>query len=303
MAGKDTQPRRRRALLGVHKAYADALEQSLAQTERDLAQAEVENAGLREDLQSARLALKESTGWSERLPHALRELANLAAGEVDGEDRETEQSLANAVLALAGEHLLASVDIKRGDPTGELERGTERNENGRPIRTTARAGTCSVDCTWQPGIEAGPDTSEVIESLCTAVVCSLAGVEGSRAQRDVVTQLADERSLARHLALCRRLEQPVELVLVTVDGHSAIAYRELYGRLAWSASLAQTAGVLDRLARAHGGQAYQTADREFRLLVDAGAAEQTVQLAEEALLVLWPADEDGLKVRVEIARR
>lgn len=296
MAAKDTQPQRKRALFGVQSEYADALEARLARTDEALARAEVENAGLTEDLQSARLVLKESTGWSERLPAALRELASLAAGELDGEDAE--QNLAEAVLTLAGEHLLASVDIKRGDLTGEIERETQRNENGRPIRTSVRSGTCAVDCTWQPGIEAGPDTAEVVESLCTAVVCSLAGVEGSRVQRDVVTQLGDKKALARHLALRQRLEQPVQLVLVTVDGQSAIEYRKLYGRLAWSASLAQTAGVLDRLARSHGGQAYQTADREFRLLVDAEEAEQACELAEDAL-----ADQDGLKVRVEIARQ
>ena len=99
-----------------------------------------------------------------------------------------------------------------------------------------------MDCTWQPGIEAGPDTAEVVESLATAVVFSLAGVEGSRAERDTVTQLGDKRSLARHLALRKRLEQPAAIVNVTVDGQSAIEYRELYGRMAWSASLAQTRG-------------------------------------------------------------
>lgn len=296
MAGTESQPQRRRALFGVHSDYADALQARLARTEQDLARAEAENAGLTEDLLSARLALKETAGWSERLPAALRELASLAAGELNGE--YAEQDLAEAVLELAGEHLLASVDIKRGDPTGEIERETQRNENGRPIRTSVRAGTCAVDCTWQPGIEAGPDTAEIVESLATAVVCSLAGAANARVERDVVTQLGDERALARHLALRQRSEQPVELVHVIVDDQSAISYRELYGRLAWSASLAQTASILDRLARGHGGQAYQTADREFRLLVDADAAEQACELTEEAL-----ADQEDLKVRVQIARR
>jgi hypothetical protein len=296
----ESTPQRRRALLGVNKDYTDALEASLAKTEQSLAEAKTENAAITEDLQSARLALKETAGWSERLPVALRELASLAAGELDGE--YAEQELAEAVLVLAGEHLLASVDIKRGDPAGEIESEieskTQRNENGRPIRTSVRAGTCQVDCTWQPGIEAGPDTAEVVESLATAVVFSLAGVEGSRAERDTVTQLGGKRSLARHLALRRRLEQPVAIVNVVVDGQSVIEYRELYGRMAWSASLAQTAGILERLARGHGGQAYQAADREFRLLVDAEEAERACERAEEAL-----ADEDGLIFRVSIAQR
>lgn len=296
----ESTPQRRRALLGVNKEYADALEASLAQTQQSLAETKAENAGLEEDLQSARQALKETTGWSERLPAALRELASLAAGELP--EKYAGQELAEAVLELAGEHLLASVDIKRGDPAGEIESEieseTQRNEHGRPIRTSVRAGACAVNCTWQPGIEAGPDTAEVVESLATAVVFSLAGVEGARAERDTVTQLGDKRSLARHLALRRRLEQPVELVQVIVDGQSVIEYRELYGRVAWSASLAQTAAILDRLARGHGGQAYQAADREFSLLVDAEEAERACELAEEAL-----ADEDGLIFSVEIARQ
>ncbi len=292
----ESEPQRKSALFGVQRAYVDALEASLAQTEQTLAEAKTENTGLTEDLQSARLALKETAGWSERLPSALQQLASLAAGELDGE--YAEQELAEAVLELAGEHLLASVDIKRGDPTGEIASETQRNEHGRPIRTSVRAGTCAVNCAWQPGIEAGPDTSEVVESLCRAVVFSLAGVEGSRAERDTVTQLGGKRSLARHLALRKRLEQPAAIVNVAVDGQSVIEYRELYGRMAWSAALAQTAAILERLARGHGGQAYQAADREFRLLVDAGQAEQACERAEQAL-----ADQDGLIFRVQIARQ
>ena len=85
---------------------------------------------------------------------------------------------------------------------------------------------------------------------------------------------------SRHLALRQRLEQPCELVAVSVDERSAIRHRELYGRLAWDASLADAASVLDRLARAHGGQAYHTADREFRLLVDLEQGEEACELTE-----------------------
>jgi GGDEF domain-containing protein len=286
---RDAQPQRRRALFGVHREYADALEQRLAR-------AEEENAALAASLRSARAALGESAGWSERLPGALRELARLAAGEQGGED--TESRLASAVLALAGEHLVASVNVTSGEPTGEIERETRRNENGRPIRTIVKLGACVVDCTWQPEVEAGPDTTGIVEGLCTAVVCSLAGVAGARAQRDVVTQLGDRRALARHLALRQRLGEPAALVLITVDGESAIRHRELYGRLAWSASLAQSASVLERIARVHGGQAYQTAERELRLLVDAEEAEAACRLAEEAL-----AEDEDLVFRVGIAQQ
>jgi hypothetical protein len=296
MPGTESEPQRRRALFGVHKQYADALEASLAETKQTLAETQTENAGLAEDLQSARLALKETAGWSDRLPAALETLASLATGELPEEDAE--QELAEAVLTLAGEHLLASVDVRHGDPTGEIESETQRNEHGRPIRTSVRAGACGVSCTWQPGIEAGPDTAEVIESLATAVVCSLAGLANARAERDTATQLGDKRSLARHIALRRREQRPVALINVTVNGESAIAYRELFGRIAWSASLAQTAAILDNLAWAYDGQAYQIADREFSLLVEAAQAERACDLTEEAL-----ADQDFLRFRVSIAQR
>jgi hypothetical protein len=296
MPGKDAEPRRKGALFGVQRAYVDALEERLETTKDDLETAHGKNVELTTSLESARLALAETAGWSMRLPGALRELANLAAGNVDGED--TERRLANAVLALAGDHLLASVNVTRGDPAGEVEQDTQRNENGRPIRTTVRIGGCAVDCTWQPGVDAGRDTTAIVEKLATAVVCSLVGVASTRAKRDIVTQLGDSKALARHLALRARQDQPAAIVNVTVNGESQIEHRELYGRMAWDASLADAASTLDRLARANGGQAYQTAERDFRLLVDAYQAEQTQDQAAAAL-----EDYDGLIFRVSIAQR
>lgn len=288
MPGKDTRPKRKRALLGVQSEYVDTLE-------AELAQANAENERLTESLRSARSALNESAGWSKRLPEGLRELASLAAGEIN---ENPEQTLASAILTVAGEHLLASVNITRGDPTGELEKSTERNENGRPISTVIRLGVCEANCTWQPGVEAEMDTTEIIEGLCTAVVCSLAGVINARVGREVITQLGDKKALARHLALRTRQDQPAQMVRVRVDGESAIKHREVYGRLAWSAALAETAGVLDRVARAYGGQAYQTADREFRLLIDADKAAQACEMAEQAT-----KEYDDLIIRIDLAQR
>ena len=289
MPGKDTRPKRKRALLGIAGAYVDTLE-------AELTQANAENERLSTDLRSARSALNETAGWSKRLPNALRDLANLAAGNAS--DEAPEQTLANAILEVAGEHLLAAVSVTRGDPTGELERRTERNEHGRPISTVIKLGACEANCTWQPGVEAGPDTTEVIEGLATAVVCSLAGAANARAQREVITQLGDRRSLARHLALRNRQDEPAQLVRVRVDGNSAIEHRELYGLLAWSAALAELAGVLDRVARAYGGQAYQTDDREFRLLIDADRAQQACELTEQAT-----AEYDDLIIRIDVPQR
>jgi hypothetical protein len=296
MAASDEQPRLRRLPLGFWRGEIEALQARLATTEQVVAELSDENDTLTSELSSARLALNETAGWSERLPVALGDLANLAAGKPTDED--TQARLAAAVLELAGEHLIAKVDVSIGQPAGQLYRDTDYNENGRPIRTIVRLGACSVNCTWQPAAEAGLDTALVIEGLCAAVVCSLAGVATTRVARHEVTQLGDERALSRHLALRHRLQQPCELVAVSVDEQSSIAHSELFGRLAWTASLADLAAKLDRLARAHGGQAYHTADREFQLLVDAEDAEPTRELAETAL-----EDYDGLIFSVSVVRR
>jgi hypothetical protein len=298
MPGKDAEPRRKGALFGVQRAYVDALEERLVQAGADLATARAKSADLTESLESASQALAETAGWAERLPAALQDLATLAAGDLNTDDETAEGRLANAVLILAGDHLLASVNVTTGDPTGELQKETQRNENGRPIRTTARIGACAVDCTWQPGVDAGSDTTGIIERLATAVVCSLVGVASTRAKRDIVTQLGDKQALARHLALRTRQNQPAAIVNVTVNGESQIEHQELFGRMAWDASLADAASTLDRLARANGGQAYQTGDRDFRLLVDVDQAEQTQDQAAEAL-----EEYDGLIFRVSIAPR
>jgi hypothetical protein len=160
-----------------------------------------------------------------------------------------------------------------------------------------RLGACAVDCTWQPGVDAGLDTTEVIEGLCAAVVCSLAGVAASRAERDEVTQLGDDRSLSRHLALRNRLDEPAAILRVTVDGQSSIEHEELYGRLALSASLADAAAVMDRLGRSYGGQAYQTDDGEFRVLVDAGDVDAAHYELQERL-----SGYDGLVFLVDVDR-
>ena len=304
MPEEDARPPRKAALFGVHRAYVDDLETRLEWAEGAHADTRFEISEQADDLQSARLALAESTGWLKRLPAALQTLAELAAGHLDW-DREqpsqqrgdAERTLAAAVLELAGEHLLASVDVSVGEPAGELHRETRLNENGRPVRTTVRIGACAVDCTWQPGVDAGLDTTEVIEGLCTAVVCSLVGVAVSSSERDEVTQLGDARSLSRHLALRNRNEEPAAILTVTVGGQSAIDYRELYGRLAWSASLADAASALDRLARAYGGEAYYTQDREFRLLVDAADVDAARYAAQEVL-----SGYDGLVFHVAVDR-
>ena len=281
MAVEGTQPRLRRALFGVRRDDAEALQARLAEVESDLARAAAENAELSAGLRSARLALGEAAGWSERLPLGLGEFASLAAGDLPGEDAPGR--LGAAILAVGGEHLLAQVELSFGDPTGELECETSWNDNGRPVRTAVRLGGCVVDCAWQPGVDTGPDTARVIEGLCSAAVCSLAGVVVSRVDRDVVSQLGETRALARHEALQERLQDPAGMLRVAVDERSQVGYRSLYGRVAWSAALADTAATLERIARAHGGQAYHPSDLEFRLLLADTDVGDVRDLVEDAL--------------------
>jgi hypothetical protein len=262
-------------------------ESQLAEVRHELAKVRVENADLGTNLRSARLALAESTGWSERLPVGLAELARLAAGT--SLDEQSSSRLAAAVLALAGDHLIAAVELTHGDPTGELTRATTRNDNGRPIRTVVALGGCVVDCTWQPAVDAGEDTTRIVEGLCAAVVCSLAGVAASRVERHLITQLGDERAYRRHLALRARLDQPAATIDVLVDPHSQLAHSALYGQKAWEAALARAAGELERVARAHGGQAYHVSDLAFVLLVDRQHVDAAAEQAGREL-----ADYDGL---------
>jgi hypothetical protein len=291
MAGESVHPQLRWVPFGFRRAGVEALQARLAQTESDLATVRAENAGLTTDLHSANLALNETAGWSERLPAGLAELASLAGGSAL--DEQSSSRLAASILAVAGEHLIAGVEVGFGDPTGDLSQATTRNDNDRPVRTVVQLGQCVVDCTWQPGVDAGEDTTRIVEGLCAAVVRSLAGVAASRVTRDLVTQLGDERAFHRHLALRARLEAPAATIDVVVDPQSQLAHSELYGRKAWEAALARAAAELDRLARAHGGQAYHVEDLAFTLLVDEQHLDAVVTAAEEEL-----ADYDGLIFRV-----
>lgn len=285
MAASDAQPRLRRIPFGFWRADVQALqasyERQFAALQDDLAVRDADNAKLTAELSSARLALAETAGWSERLPLGLAELASLAGGTAL--DEQSNSRLAAAVLAVAGEHLIASVEVGFGDPTGDLAQATTRNDNGRPVRTVVQLGQCVVDCTWQPGVDAGEDTTRIVEGLCAAVVCSLSGLAASRVTRHLVTQLGDERAFHRHLALRARSEQPTSTIDVLVDPHSRPAHTELYGRRAWEAALARAAAELDKIARAHGGQAYHVSDLAFALLVDEEHLDTAALQAREEL--------------------
>jgi hypothetical protein len=254
----------RRVLFGgVHREDAAALQELLE--------------GTQSELRLARSAFEESVGWAERLPAALSDLARLAAGDSAWDDPEAH--FAAVIKDLAGAHLLTEVEIASVYAEGSTggEQHTEWRAPDTPLRTDVRVGTRLCRCTWSPQARAGEETSAVIENLCRAVLFSLSGLDaaGERARRWIVTQLADGRAYDRAVALRERLSQPTARLAVYVDPASAGEHREVYGQVAWEASFADAAAVMEEVANSAGGQAYQTDGHVFVLLLDPARAEDT----------------------------
>lgn len=216
---------------------------------------------------SLRATIAESVGWSERLPLALSELTQLAAGtsELEG----LYERLAQTVQDVVGEHLLASVAISTTDPVAQASRQTERDDVGR-LWTSVALGDRAMSCVWAPGAEPSAETIAVVEALGAAVLCSLAGLSEAegREQRGVATQLGDGYAYARHRALRERLGEPTRELSITVEESSAGRLRTVYGQIAWDASFADAGAALEEIAHGHGGQAYQLGPLSFAMLLD-----------------------------------
>ena len=272
---------------GFNRGDVAALQALLARTQeeldeaRNLAEQEREQHALQ--VKSLRGALDESAGWAQRLPPALWELMKLAAGEADREGLD--QRLAEAIHEVVGWHLLASVEISRGDSVGEVDQRTEWDTTGRPSSTTTRFGEYAVACVWDPRADVDEDIVGIVESLCVVALFSLAGAaEASmREQRGIVTQLGDGHALARHRALRERLDQHTSELSVEVNEDSAGEHRMLYGQVAWDASFADAGAALEEIAHRHGGAAYQVGALSFRLLIDRDREVQPHAEAEERL--------------------
>jgi hypothetical protein len=249
-------PLRRAWLGGVRREDAEALQQELTETRARLA--------------TTTQALEESTTWAERLPAALADLARLAAADSAWEDPETH--FAVVIKDLAGHHLLAEVEIVSvyADSPTEQDQRTEWRTPNHPQRTDVRVGTRLCRCTWANTAAAGEETTTVIESLCRAVLFSLAGLDvaGERDQRWIVTQMADGRAYTRAMALRERLAQPTATVTIHVDEASAGEHYALYGQIAWEASFADAGAVIEEVANRASGQAYQTHEYIFALVLD-----------------------------------
>jgi hypothetical protein len=256
---------------GVRREDAEALQQELAETRARLA--------------TTAKALAESTPWAERLPEALSDLACLAAADSEWEDPETH--LAAVIKTLAGDHLLAEVEIASvyADNPTNCEQHTEWRAPDTPLRTEVRVGTRLCRCTWADTASAGEETTTVIESLCRAVLFSLAGLDVARErdQRWIVTQMADGRACTRALALRERLSQPTATVAIYADPESAGEHREVYGQIAWEASFADAGAVIEEVASRAAGQAYQTYEHTFTVVLDPARADDVETELRERL--------------------
>ena len=194
------------------------------------------------------------------------------------------------VLAVAGEHLIAGVEVGFGDPTGDLSQATTRNDNGRPDPhgRAARAVRRRLHLATRRRRRRGHDPDRrgplccrrALARGCRRVACS--PVISSRSSATSAPFTATSR--CAH-AWRRPLPRSPSSSIRRASSRTA----ELYGRKAWEAALARAAAELDRLARAHGGQAYHVEDLAFALLVDEQHLDTVVAAAEEEL-----ADYDGL---------
>lgn len=144
------------------------------------------------------------------------------------------------------------------DSPTDTDQHTEWREPNVPQSTDVRVGTRLCRCTWADTATAGEETTTVIESLCRAVLFSLAGLDAARDrdQRWIVTQLADGRAYDRGKALRERLAQPTATLTIHVDRASVGEHYEVYGQIAWEASFADAAAVMEEVANRAGGQVY-----------------------------------------------
>lgn len=227
--------------------------------------------------------LKESVGWSHRLPVALSELTRLVAGRAERDGLF--ERLARAVHEVVGAHLLASVTLSTTDWVAQASQHTERDGAAGPLYTSALLGDRAISGTWEPAADPSVETVEVVEALCAAALCSLAGLAEAeeREQRGVVTQLGDAHAHARHLALRERLGQATGELSVAVREESAGEKRSLFGRIAWQASFADVGATLEEIAHRYGGQTYQLGPYSFWMLIDRDCATQAQAEVEERL--------------------
>jgi hypothetical protein len=217
-------------------------------------------------------ALVDAAAVVDGLDFAIKELAALA----DPHGGRAENQHLELVLRRLFPRLVAAVSISGaesvsptmvtalsnaagGRRTWEADEITEAGE--RPLDASgALANGVVVLARYEPQTFPDGDIPGLVERVCHALAGSLAARRRAQAQagdRDRVTLLADGSALERLRVL--RESQGCEVALVGVQLGSQLNDTQLglYGGPAWSATLFDLAGQLDRLARDHGGEAFE----------------------------------------------
>jgi len=261
-----------RSLAKAH-GERDLLDRELRECQTALRVARDEKIRAEARFASLRTGLDERVGWVHRVPDALAELARIAAGTPDPHDRC--ERLEQAIFAAIGPRLLTGVQI---GPAAQphMAQQTQTDTTGSPVCTTTQLRDRAVICHWSPRLYGEQDAVAIVEQLSWAALRALAGFDQARLResRGIVTQLGDETSLRRHLALRERLGEPFAHVTINVSEGSAGKCRALFGEIAWNAGFAEAGATLEEIARRHGGQAYQVGPVRFAIVIDHDREEQ-----------------------------
>jgi hypothetical protein len=265
------------------RQWATMLEQSEGEARDRIATLEAEAKRARERiaaLESANevrerrvaLALADAATVVDGLEFAVKELAALAepgGGGVEDQDlglvlQRLFPRLVSAVSISSAEsappEMLAVLQQAAGGRrTWEADDITDAGE--RPLDASgALANGVVVLARYEPKIFPDGDLPGLVERVCQALAASLAARRRARARagdRGRVTLLADETALARLRVLRESQGCEVARVSVLLGAQLKDDQLGLYGAPALSATIFDCAGQLDRLARDHGGEAFE----------------------------------------------
>jgi hypothetical protein len=218
------------------------------------------------------LALADAATVVDGLEFAVKELAALAepgGGGVEDQDlglvlQRLFPRLVSAVSISSAESappemLAALQQAAGGRRTWEADDITDAGE--RPLDASgALANGVVVLARYEPKIFPDGDLPGLVERVCQALAASLAARRRARARagdRGRVTLLADETALDRLRVLRESQGCEVARVSVLLGAQLKDDQLGLYGAPALSATIFDCAGQLDRLARDHGGEAFE----------------------------------------------
>lgn len=273
--------------LSAAERSAKALEAKLAHADQTMraelagiqkavtvAQERIETLRLVEEARQRRLsdALADAASVVEGLPFAITELAALVEpGSPEPDDRHVEivvrrlfPRLVERVSVTAADRaptkfVKALTDAPHGRRTWKANTVGEGGE--RPLDVS---GALAIDVVvlarYRADVYADGDVPSLVERICHALAASLATRRRARlraSDRGRVTMLADESALDRLRALHRAQGLQPTHVSLQLGAQLDDEQVGLFGAAAWNAHIFDCAGQLDRLAREHGGEAFE----------------------------------------------